>query len=241
MADFTDIPLSEVTYNKDSFKCDLLVPSSGTTTRPIKIVINAEKISLLHPSNLTVLEEWPFYKIRSWSAVNHWFGTNELILDLTPYHDQPLTIASDQVLHIATSLRVAIAKRAKEIREGITSPKELEFNYSGVQKINQKIKKRVIVELSKVGVKVTEDHSDSLLSILSSGVIVQKSLVEIRTCKKVSDDKFVLDFGSLDDQCLFQHPQPVLIVESFKKFCESKLSGERISTESSEDPELDNI
>jgi len=236
--DNKDVQLNEIGYNRATYKCELLMPSPQMTSRQVKIVISEDKITLQNPNTKTILEEWPFSKIRGWSVVNHWFATSEIVLDLLPYHDQNMIIASDQVLPIVASINVATAKRAKELQEGLKS-KHIEFVYYGVQKFTQKVKKRVVLELSKIGVKVMED-SENFFSFFNNTVLLEKNLVELKAYEMIGDDKFALDFGLITERCLFQHENPKAVINSIKKFIEEKQSGDLIESQSSEDDELDN-
>jgi len=233
--DFTDVPLNEI-CQKDEFHCEIHVPSPTPAERFVKVIVTAESVIIKDAVSNEALEEWNFQKIKTWTITHHYFTTNEVIIDLTPYNDRPLIIASDQALSIIASLRMAIAKRSREIQEGITTTRPIEFTYTGVQKYFQKIQKKVVLEISKLGFRVLEDKSDFVLSsFFSPDVLVQKSILEIKTFNQVGEDKFVVQFGNSVEQYVFIYKDPKAIMDSFKKVVHRKSKGEEYITSSSSD------
>eukprot|EP01123_Difflugia_compressa_P004467 TRINITY_DN15892_c0_g1_i1.p1 TRINITY_DN15892_c0_g1~~TRINITY_DN15892_c0_g1_i1.p1 ORF type:complete len:247 (-),score=33.71 TRINITY_DN15892_c0_g1_i1:47-787(-) len=230
-----DVALSEMAPNssKQIFKCELLVSTTKPTEREIKFVVVEDSIILKHADNDQVLESWPFTHIRTWTIVRKFLWPDELIIDLTPYSDSPLTIASAQVLTMTASLRMAIAKRAKEIQDKI-EPKPISFSYVGTQKFFEKIKKKVTLEISRIGLRILEDTSDKVVSIFST-VIIEKNLTEIKTCSPIGEDRILIDFGNLSDQLVILNDDPKKIVETLQNVVTQKSIGNYISESSSED------
>jgi len=231
--EFTDVPLNEIVSHKHEFKCELLLPSTTQNERNVKVIVTAESLIIKEGISNQIVEEWSFQKIRTWNIANNFFWKNEMIIDLTPYSNLPLVIASDQVLSIAASLKMAIAKRVKEIEEK-QEAKPVEFSYTGVQKYAQQTRKKVILEISRVGMRVLEDKSDSVLPFLSPDVLVQKSLLEIKTFNHF-EDKITVDFGNLTEKCVFFSKEGEAIINAFKKVVAQKSEGNHISSSSSED------
>jgi len=231
--EFTDVPLNDIASHKHEFKCELLLPSTTQSERPVKVIVNAESLIIKDSTSNDIIEEWAFHKIRTWTIHQHLLWTNEVVIDLSPYSDLPLAIVSDQVLAITASLRMAITKRAKEVQEG-QETKPVEFSYTGVQKFRQQSKKKVVLEISRVGMRVIEDKSDSVFSFLSPEVLVRKELLEIKTFNQV-EDKFTVEFGNISDRCVFISKESEGIMEAFKKVVEKKSQGNEISSSSSED------
>jgi len=233
MEKFTDVPLNDISSHKYEFKCELLLPSTTQSERQVKVIVTAESLIVKDGSSHDTIEEWAFYKIRNWAIHQHLLWASEVVFDLSPYSDLPLVIVSDQVLAITASLKMAIAKRAKELQEG-QETKPLEFSYTGVQKFRQQTKKKVVLELSRVGMRVIEDKSGSVFSFLSPEILVRKDLLEIKTFHQI-EDKFTVNFGNISDRCIFISKESEAIMEAFKKVVEKKSQGNDISSSSSED------
>jgi len=229
------VPLIEKSTFKELFNCELLTPSTTLSERPVKVVVNAESFQIRDLNSDQILENWPFQKIRTWNVARHYFSTNELILDLTPYSDQPLIVASGQAILIMTSLRMAVTKRAKEIKEN-QSAKPIEFSYVAVQKFSQKIKKKIILEITNIGIRVV---GDNILGFIPSEVVAQRNLADIKTVYQVGEDEVIVQFGSVEDKYAFASRDPKAIIDAFQRVMESKVTGgDVVSESSSEDTDV---
>eukprot|EP01124_Arcella_intermedia_P009769 TRINITY_DN16382_c0_g1_i1.p1 TRINITY_DN16382_c0_g1~~TRINITY_DN16382_c0_g1_i1.p1 ORF type:complete len:258 (-),score=71.04 TRINITY_DN16382_c0_g1_i1:106-879(-) len=254
-----EVPLSELSSQKSVFYCELESSILSPVEKPIQLAITPHAV-LIKDDATQQIEEWPFEKIRSYNLMSHYFWTDEVLFDLTPYQLQPLIISSPRAVEITQAIQAAIDKRVHYIQQTkekektssatTTRPKSKsksspqssppppnpQFTYSATLKMNEKAKKKVCLEISPVGLRLTEDKRGQLLAFATEELL-KKHITNIKSVVMAEEKQVVVDLGEtvpVDKRFItLISDEAKLIVDTFFKMVDRNT----LSESSSEDSE----